>query len=415
MNDWYKNSFFFFFFLTLIPFVVFSFGNFGFWNLFGIKYEIQMSILSLMFLFLISMVVINIKKNLHNILFWFCLYFFISSIFYLDVNHVFHMLVSLLFVMSLSFLSEERIDYIIKIIIFFSFIFSLLGIIQWVILLMHPGGVELINQEFTSETQYISIATQSYLDYLSWVNYYDGIQLENFFGLAYPRSRSFASEPSVLVAIFFIPSLLAFLYSRKVKFMGGVILFYCTIVVYAGVMHLSIFLGLIVYLAIIFFRNVKVVFVFCFLTPLIWLFAMPVILPYMLFFLPDYKTGSGLSRMLFINDIIEIFFLNPLGLVDPRKLTVGLILSSVRVFPIFGLGLAICFFYTVLRLIFVASIRNKVLFSMFGGAFIQVFIFSAYGWVTLPGFIIMTLTFFKIKCLANKSRHVIVMCNERGL
>ena len=120
----------------------YTFGNFGFWNLFGVKYEIQLFILVFISIPLIIVTLYKLKLSLYKEpLILIIIYSIFSSLVLYPSNllNIAQLLVSLLFVISLFRLKMVYIDFILKGIITLCTFFSILGIIQLIIF----SGIEL--------------------------------------------------------------------------------------------------------------------------------------------------------------------------------------------------------------------------------------------------------------------------------
>ncbi len=303
----------------------------------------------------------------------------------------------MIFVGAILSLSESKVDLIIKTVILFSGLFALLGTIQFIILQFHFEYVRLLDYSFSSASPYIDIENKTLLNYLGFVNWYDGIRLENIMGIEFARSRSFASEPSVLVTIIFIPAILSLLYGKCYRMIGYFILLYCLFIVYAGVMHLSVIFSVIIFLISFFPNKYRLIFLyFC----LIIVFLVALVNLQLLFsYLPENKLGSGMARLTFLYDLLLSFVSNPFATIDSRDYPVGIIFSSLRVLPFVGFLLCMVLFHKLFKKIFYLFDNNAFFFSLLGGAMFQAFIFSAYGWITLPGFILLALIYSKLDYL----------------
>ena len=404
LNQKVKNSGLFLFSILLVSCVIYSFGNFGLLNLFHIKLEVQIALVFLLTSFLILANLIFFKQNIKNILFLFVLYFILSALIVNDIHNAIHMIISLIFVGAILSLNESKIDLVIKAIILFSGIFALLGTIQFIILQFDFDNVRLLDYSFFSGNPYINIESKTSLNYLGFVNWYDGIRLENIFGIEYARSRSFASEPSVLVVIIFIPAILSLLYNKFYRAIGYFVLFYSLFIVYAGVMHLSVIFSVFIFLIAFMFSNkyrIYILYLVIFIVMLIVLVNLPLLFSY----LPENKIGSGMARLTFLHDIISSFLSNPFTTIDSKNYPVGIFLSSMRVLPFVGFLMSIILFHKLFKKIFYLLHNNVLFFSLLGGTMFQAFIFSAYGWITLPGFILLALIYTKLNLIYLDIRH----------
>jgi len=118
-------------------------------------------------------------------------------------------------------------------------------LIEFILLQLNTELINTMNRKFTSSSYYIDLTNNPPFTYLGFV--INGHTHSLYFFEIY-RMKSFASEPSVMVYSFLAVGLLSLTYSIKFKIIGFIILVFTYLLVYSGVIHMSLLFGLIVYI-----------------------------------------------------------------------------------------------------------------------------------------------------------------------
>jgi hypothetical protein len=382
----------------LIILTVFSFGNFGFLNIFNLKLEINIFII-LMLIPLSLYVISNKIKYLFNEPFFLLIaYLFISSLFIKNFGflHSLHMLLSLIVVATLLVLDKKNINYIIKGIILLSSVFSIIGIMLFIYYQFNSQIIEGTERVYASFETYIDLSDVS-------LNNKFGFIIEtaekNLFGLEYIRSRSYCSEPSATIPIFFAIGILALLFAGIFKKAGIIILFFSVILVYSGASILAVLTGIFIFFIILRLNiniNVKILTI---MLGSIFLYVLIYFIDITSFvYIPESKVSSITQRLTSVNSGIEGILKNPFVYLDkPINEFNGLFLLWVGPIPLIGISLTSYIFYRMLYYTITIYDKYKVFSILLIGLLLVVLFFSSTNWSTLTGLIILTIIYLKLK------------------
>ena len=320
--------------------------------------------------------------------------------------------------------SQKTFDFTFKLILVCAGIFSIFVLIQVFIYIFNPDVFDIpYNPVPPGRHSFEHIAINYPVHYLGfWA-----AGRERLLGVELPRFQSFASEPSILVSIFLIPSLLGLTYKGTIRKISYVILFFSIILAFAGTIYLSVAVG-----AIVFFS----LFILKYITNNIYrpLLISAIIIVYFLagYFLiktyvyeimhlmdiglgpySDYSSILGhaskpYARVVSNQQAFQLLLANPFG-TEMRALTVtGLLLGYGLLFGY--LGAMLCgIVYTIIIIRFVRAfyfelgLVYKIGISLIIGTIIQTLFFSGYGWLTPSGMIMTSLLYVRSNNLINNS------------
>jgi len=401
----YNQILYYVLFLTIVSF--YSFGNFGFLNIFDIKREFQFILLLIILPISLLIVIQNIKKLVYEPLFILLVYLFVASLFVFSSNKfiLFTNLLSIFFVGVLLSVKKNQLDFIIKGIVILCTIFSLMGILQFILMQLDKELIFEMSMEYQTTTGSKGLSHTSLIEYLGFVV---TNPIHHAFGIDFYRLKSFASEPSALVYSFFIPGLLSFFYKGWFKLYGIIIIFFSIFLVASGVIYLSILLGSLFILFLKFFKisPKKMSFIIILSVILIFVLIAFVDLLPLLHFLAPSKMNSGNIRLTSISTVIHNIINNPLfcvnGCIPMGSAAIGFVLKSASIIPLLGLYFVLRLFYKLFINITIVVTRTYyyLIAGLIAGSIIQMMFFSAFGWTTISGYIMLAIIYIKMQELA---------------
>ena len=403
----------------LIAISFYSFGNFGFLNIFGARREIQL-VLLLMLMPVLSMIAAKkIRLFLKEPLWLLVLCFLIAEIIITQhVINIFTYLISLITIGALLTMESKYVNYITKCIIVLCGIFSIMGIIQFVVLWFNPELSAFMSSTYSSTTSADAILNISALEYLGFITAYGSTTL---LGHHVHRFMSFASEPSVLVYSFLCPGILSLSYKGRIRMLAIPILLFAIVMVASGAIWLCILFSLISFpIGYVFKRytrsgSVTIMLIIVMVLLLITKIDIPLFMRNTIDFLspvssfhsmPLQKYGSGVVRLTSIAYGIEKVSSHPFGLGSEGTLGViaglivvsglfcgfpGLLLISVIFYRMFKYGIHVWQGY---------GKEGKIFSALFCGTLFQVSFFSAYGWTSFAGLTMLCLLYIRIRDLS---------------
>lgn len=378
---------------------LYTFGNFGFLNVFNIKYEVYfITLISLVCLSVFSFF-INIRKVILDPLLLIYIYLSFSSLFIVPFEYTFTMkmlVIVFVFIYLLS-MELEYIDFIVKGSIVITFIFSVVGICLFIYYQFNPDLLVDMDRVYRSYDKFVDLSNIPIHQKFGFVI---EVPENNLFSISYIRSRSFFSEPSATVPLFFTIGILSYLYSLRYKIIGSIILFYSIVLIYSGSVILSLIISFLLFCWLFLFnpdsRVGSVVVILSIFLIISFIFFVD--LSMLSYITPDAKITSMPSRVSPIIKEVENILLYPFYKKEYQTNSfLGLAFLYLGAFPFLGLVLCVSFFYKVFN--FLISCFNKyTLFSALAmGLMVQIIFFSSNGWLTPTGSIILCLLWRKIE------------------
>jgi hypothetical protein len=329
---------------------------------------------------------------------------------------LFDRLIALFVIALVLSLSEQAGQQTLKVVIVTCAIFSTMVIVEAIAVWFKPEVLDSFVLGYWTETGSERVVLGHPLEYLGLTA--PGIL--DVIGHPFARFRSFVSEPAGIVATFFVPGLIALTFPGAIRFAGVVILIFAVGLSGSGTVFLSAGFG-------------------CALMPVLWFLKgrarLAAMLPFILVamwyvtllnvdarelmtaitqFLEPLndrysafdKTTAGLTRM---QPAAELLMNAPsFWLVGtPDSGTGGLLLHLLTSMGVtsFALGAVVC--YRLLKSCALAFRRTagvtRVALALFYGTFVQVMLMSEFGWITTPGFLMLTLAMLRLELLARSA------------
>ena len=349
---------------------------------------------------------IYFKKLINEPIFLLVVSFIIMDLFIrFDIKSVIANVITMIVISFILMVKVKYIHLILKGIIYLALIFSLMSILLYIIIINNELDVNsiFISTYFSgSGNDYIPVSNYEYLGFL--VN----DSGSTLFGQQVYRLKAFASEPSVLVYSILTPGILAIYYKKYLSF--SIIMFFSIFLVLSGTIIMSIFLGILFYIAYMLGkRNAKIS------TGIIWSFLFFFII--FIFFInvsdfmnnviefmkvsssissmPIQKYNSGVIRLSGLQEAITQISFFGSDSIDHGA--TGFIIVCGLKSGIIGIVLNFIIFSKLFIYMFTIIKHNKIMLSLLGGVLIQVQFFSAYGWSSFTGLIMITIIYRIIK------------------
>ncbi len=385
----------------LIPMLFFTFGNFGFFNIFPNKVFFKLFLFLVIFVFS-SVLLLTFLTKRENVDFLIDLFFLnILLISILSLNIVmFFSLVVLFYIKTLS--QKDRIV-INGVIVFLASIFSFLGCVSFFLVNFGNWDINNFYNDFSSSWG------DEQIYFKHWYNYFSFVvtgRTTTIFGYEVYRVSSFASEPSLLFMYFYVPAVLLCMTSGF-NCKSFIVLLFTLFFSISGVIYMTLFVSVIAYF---YFRWIMTSVRFTFILFLISVFLF-------------YYIVIFLGPVNFVEIIVKAF--NG-GTTDGVKISsailrlesLELVLSDIKEFRLFPKEneatsvsyVATSYLYGglitfVTSSVLLLSLSRKVIylasklpvFSAFAiGILFQLITFSSYGFFGISGVIILSLMYYTI-------------------
>ncbi len=206
----------------LIAISFYSFGSFGFLNIFGARRVIQIVLLLMLMPVLSLIAAKKIGRLLKEPLVLLVLCFLIAEIVLTQqAITMFNYLMALIAIGALLTAESKYVNFTTKTIIVLCGLFSIMGIIQFIVLWFDPGLSASMGSRYSSTTSDATISGISAFEYLGFSVGGGGTTL---LGHHVYRLKSFAAEPSVLVYSFLCPGIMALSYRGMIRVLAYPIL-----------------------------------------------------------------------------------------------------------------------------------------------------------------------------------------------
>lgn len=414
-NRVYRSSNLISIFTVVLAF--YAFGTFGFFNLFGARRIVQVTVALYMFFPLVVILYnyqffrkIENKYLLGTIVLFFLYYGSIISIMNGEfLTTYLNSLVMMLFCLLLISMEMKYIKKIAESIVVITFVLSLMAFIGYIAFfidstLIHKVKFDLYHSEIGSEMIY----PQHWIEYLTFTSG------EGFFvfDVGSVRVKGFSNEPSSTLVHYLAPVGLAFLLSQKYKIMGFIILI-INIIAIASLMAWIVLLLSFLFYCILKIKSIKRIKLTLYFGIFMMLFMMLNFdFTYMIFMkfgniinnifgidLIVRKAGSLDTRLLGYIDGVKYLISNPLGGASYSTGT-GLILNVSLVGGIFLFFILVLFLMKMIKFGIDKYKSLEQRSEKFGVSFILSTVFVvmfllSYGWNHIPG-VIMLIVFFRL-------------------
>lgn len=415
----------------IISVLFYSMGNFGFWNIFGIRREVQIVQMSILFP-LIVLIIPKLKLLFKSPLFMLLIVIMLMSIVHqIDLSRTLDVIVALLIVGFVLFVDNRRTNKILKYIIIFCCLFSIMQIVQSFFIFLKPELIPLLDSEYSSSHAADKTEIAHPLAYLGFTSYRGGEYY--IFGHEISRFRSFASEPSVLVYSFFVPGILALSYTGNIRLCAIPILFFSILLVQSGTIWVATLLGIFFWGLFHFFgRKVQLFSILPFLMVIFWVVILPKTDIYSFVMAMQNFVGigdvtySGLNRAGSIIHRLEPF-VDVISLVKTHFLfgtsfysdfggsfMLWIILNT----GLIGLIIAVILFSQIFKLSIHCFNKYKgttqLMAAVLYGTILQVLLFVCNGWNRSVGFLMLALIMCRLEYLVYESDKERRMVNILG-
>jgi hypothetical protein len=395
-------------------------GNFGFLNVFDLRRQVQL-LIGLILIAFTPLLAWRSEKWMRQPIWWLALVTLAGQILVRQGDSVFFLVdrVGSVFIVALLFsLSPLFRTRVLRVIIFICGVFSMMAIVQAIVIWFYPEVVRYFVLGYTTSTQAERVVIGHPLEYLGLIT----PGAIDVFGHPMPRFRSFASEPSVLVCGFLAPGLLALTFKGSIRYMAIPILIFAVALSGSGTIFLSLALGGAAWVLLRFVpRSYKIPAAGPIVLVFAWLWLLTVVdIQQMMIAMSNLlepldriypvfnKVKSGTDRLQPVADHVR-HLPTYLLLGSPRQGS-GLLLHMVMYAGAAGLVAAIVVSYRMCKAAVAAfrATRGRVRLAsaMIYGMFVQIMFFSEFGWMTMSGFMLMALMYEHLTAVAER-HHVV--------
>lgn len=403
----------------LIAISFYSFGSFGLLNIFSVRREIQIVLLVILMPVLLIIAARETGRLLREPLWLLILCFLIAEIIFTQHNtSILTYLISLITIGALFSLKSKHVTFITKCIIVLCGLFSIMGIVEFIVLWFNPSLSNFMAHRYSSGMLADTISNISAIEYLGFIVADSGTTV---LGHHVYRLKSFAAEPSVLVYSFLCPGILALSYRGMIRVLAWPILVFSIVFVASGVIWLCILSSLILFPIGYFFKrsprsgSVTIILIVVMMLVLITRIDIPLFMRNTIDFIssvssissmPSQKYLSGVVRLSSIAHGFEDMWRHPFGLGNLGALGIiaGLIVMSGLSCGFLGLLMVSVMFYRMFKYAIYVwqgyGKQGKIFSALFCGTLFQVSFFSAYGWITLPGLTMLCLLYTRMRDLS---------------
>ena len=396
----------------LIAISFYCFGNFGFLNTFDARREIQSALLLMLMPVLLIIAAKKIGRVLKEPLFLLIFCFLMAEIMIRQQPiYMLNYLVALITIGALLTIERKYVSFISKCIIVLCALFSVMGILEYIILWFKPTLADTMLSNYSSTTSADPISNISTIEYLGFITAHGTTTL---LGHHVYRLMSFASEPSVLVYSFLCPGILALSYRGMIRVLAYPIFVFTIVFVASGTIWLCILFSLILFPIGYFFKkfprsgSLTIMLIIMMVMVMITKIDIPLFMRSTIDFLspvssvhsmPLQKYTSGVVRLTTLRYAFENVWSHPFGAASTTG--GGLILRSGLICGYLGLLLSSIVFYRLFKYsihVWQAYGKKEKMFSaLLCGTLVVVCFFSSYGWPSYPGLIMFTLLYLRIK------------------
>ncbi|MFC1823045.1 hypothetical protein ACFL9T_10090 [Thermodesulfobacteriota bacterium] len=404
------------FYVLIIACLFYSMGSFGLLNIFGVRRLVQ-SFLIISVLPLTIIIIARFQILIKSPLFLLLLVFvFAELIFERSSMVLLDNCTAIIVIGLLLSINREYSNKILKYIIIICCVFSIMSIIQAVIVFFRPDIIPFLSPNYTSISETERIILQHPLGVLGFTVFRGEVYL---FGRIFTRFVSFAAEPSVLVYSFLVPGILALSFKGNIRYCSIPILFFSIFLSQSGTIWLSVSFGVVSWVMFQFLKGKArfvsiipffiIVLIFTFLSQTeISVFVKSIMGK--LGSLPEhysalYKYSSGNARL---ESIVYAFRLSKQYILMgapfiPELTGVGFLLILTISAGFIGLSLGIIVFYRIFKLSVSCFSLYKgitgLMAALLFGTLFQILLFSHYGWNRFPGLLMITLLMCRLEIL----------------
>ena len=391
----------------LIAFSLFVVGRFGFFDILGLKRLLETLIFIPLGL-LGTLLILRMPNQWVNP-------FFLLPISYLIVHVcwdwdpliVADLTGSILIIGIILKLGVNFSDLLFRYLLQFATVFAVLGIIEFVILLLDPSLVSQILLFYDSYSGSTSPVIQNGLQLLGLA---DGTSY-HLWGMSVTRLRSFTSEPSLLVGYFLVPGALGLTYRGKYIVFGAICIAFSICSLSGSVFVTFCFSALALVLMLFKSRRLFVSFPFLVLGVFVLIlythYNELIMLTKSTAGNYDFldKTNSANMRFSYIRDFIPKVFSSPMGLAEEIHQPLGLLVGGIAKGGLLGLVVTLLvllkIFSSLATLLVSKNMHQvqKVGLSIVYGALVTGVLYLDNCFVQLYGFVLLLLVYNRLKQL----------------
>ncbi len=317
-------------------------GRFGFFDILGLKRLFEILLFIPISMLGVTLILMAPRLWCHPFLLLPFSYFIFQLYWNPDWLNLADLAIATIMVGTVIALGKSFSDLLLRYMIRIATFFAILGLIEFVILIIKPSLVSniLLFYDFYSGSNVPVIQNAMQLLGLS-----DGTSY-HLWGLSVTRLRSFTSEPSLLVGYFLVPGALALTYRDKYVTYGFICILFC-ICSLAGSVYAALGFSLLSTIAVIFKkREIVILLPFMFLCGFMWIlynhYGELIMMAKSMGSDYDFldKTNSANMRFSYIRDFVPKVLSSPLGLEEELHQPLGLLIGSAAHSGIIGFVLA---------------------------------------------------------------------------
>jgi len=407
-------------FLTLPAIILafYSFGTFGFLNLFGLRIIVQIGVFLFTSFGIVALYGYMFQKGdqynfgsmyviLFALLYYGLAYSMTAETLFIGLVQTALMIIIFLY---LFIAPKQQIDIISQTIIMLTLLFTLMGFFAYINFLIDPF-MNYNPNIYDSSIGNATVHATSWIEYFSFTSG-DGF---NFFGKQITRLKGFCNEPSATIVHYLAPAALCFIYSKQYKNVGLVILLFNLVAISSLMSIIIVFGSAIIYLVFL-IKNKKIVYIIL-SGSLLMLIVMMMYPDFAESFILDMgrslqeqisydliarKNGSVTDRLMSFSIALQEWGKSPFGWSRYSTMT-GLLFDSVLKGGIFIFGILVIFFLQIVKYSLIkfheinVSISYRLGISLVVSTIIVAFLLSSYGWERIPGIIMLMLFYRNLK------------------
>jgi hypothetical protein len=389
----------------LIALTLFVVGRFGFFDILGLKRLVEIMLLLPLGGLGILLLLRIPNQWLNPFLLLPFSYLVVQAVMNWNTLLIADLINSLLIIGTIIALGANFSDLLLRYLIRFATFFAVLGIIEFVILLLKPS---LVSQILLFYDNYSGSTVPVIQNALQLLGLSDGTSY-HLWGMSVTRLRSFTSEPSLLVGYLLVPGALGLTYRGKFAFFGVICITFCICSLAGSVFVALCFSGLAFFMTFIRSRRLFIIFPFLILTLFIYIlfthFSELILLTKSSAGSYDFldKTNSANMRFSYIREFIPKAFSSPFGVSEEIFQPLGLLVGGM------AKGGYIGFFITLLILMKLFSslavllvsnwlrIGQKIGLSIIYGALVTGILYLDNCFVQLYGFTLLLLVYNRLR------------------
>jgi hypothetical protein len=389
----------------LIALTLFVVGRFGFFDILGLKRLLEVILLVPLGIFGI-LLILRIPSQWLNPFLLLPLSYLIVQVF-LDWNTLLiaDLLNSILIIGTIIALGASFSDLLLRYLIRISTFFAVLGIIEFIILLLKPS---LVSDILLFYDNYSGSTVPVIQNALQLLGLSDGTSY-HLWGMSVTRLRSFTSEPSLLVGYFLVPGALGLTYRGKFAFFGLICITFCICSLAGSVFVALCFTGVACLLMLVKSRRLFIIFPFFMLAFFIWIlfthYNELILLTKSSAGSYDFldKTHSADMRFSYIREFIPKAFSSPFGLAEEIHQPLGLLIGGMAKGGVFGFIVILIIlvkFYSSLAILLVSNrlyLGQKIGLSIIYGALVTGVLYLDNCFVQMYGFTLLIITYNRLR------------------